>query len=91
MWQMGRTSVFHLQNYTTDSLEKLMSDCSFAETDIKIKNELSWSVKRYIRVYLTDKFGLPKVFASVLSPVFYPFLATDLLNSNKSIVRSRKI
>ncbi len=91
MWQTGRTSVFHLQNYTDRSLEKLMRDCSFAETEINVRNELSWNLDRYVRIFLTDKIGLPKIFSKILSPVFYPFLATDLFNSNKSIVRSRKI
>lgn len=90
MWQMGRTSVFHLQNYSERSLEKLLKDCSFTNIDIKVKNELSWNVSTYVRVYLTDKIGLPKQVAPVLSPIFYPFLATDLLNSNKSIVKAQK-
>ena len=90
MWQTGRTTIFHLQNYTRPSLEKLLADCSFSNIDIKIQNELSWSVTTYVRVFITDRFGLPRQTSAVLAPIFYPFLATDLFNSNKSIVRAQK-
>lgn len=90
MWQRGRTSVFHLQNYTRVALSKLVEDTGFDLVEIDVRNELSWPVSLYVRIYLTNKAGLPPGTSKLLSPVFYPFLATDLFNANKSIVTARK-
>ena len=90
LWQRGRTSVFHLQNYTRVALSKLIKDTGFRLVDLEVRNELSWPVGRYVRVYLTDKAGLPAAASRLLSPVFYPFLATNLFNANKSIVTAQK-
>ena len=90
LWQRGRTSVFHLQNYTRVALSRLIKDTGFRLVGLEVRNELSWPVGRYVRVYLTDKAGLPSVASSLLSPVVYPFLATNLFNANKSIVTAQK-
>lgn len=90
LWQSGRTSVFHLQNYTRVAISKLLKETGFRLVDLQVCNELSWPVGRYVRVYLTDKAGLPAAASRLLSPMFYPFLATDLFNANKSIVTARK-
>ncbi len=59
VWQRGRTSVFHLQNYTRPSLAKVLGEAGFGEIRIDLRNELSWPVGRYVRVYLVEKQGLP--------------------------------
>jgi 2-polyprenyl-3-methyl-5-hydroxy-6-metoxy-1,4-benzoquinol methylase len=91
IWQRGRTSIFHLANYTPESLTLILEDAGFSEIDIKVKNELSWPVTKYVRTYLLEKQGLPGFIAPLLSPFFYPLLATDTFNANKSIVSARKV
>jgi 2-polyprenyl-3-methyl-5-hydroxy-6-metoxy-1,4-benzoquinol methylase len=91
IWQRGRTSIFHLQNYTDKSLLLALSRVSFAEIQIRKRNELSWPVRRYVRVYLCEKQHLPPGLAPILAPLFYPLLATDFFNSNKGIITARKL
>jgi 2-polyprenyl-3-methyl-5-hydroxy-6-metoxy-1,4-benzoquinol methylase len=91
IWQRGRTSIFHLQNYTDKSLLLALSRVGFAEVQIHKRNELSWPVRRYVRVYLCEKQHLPPGLAPILAPLFYPLLATDFFNSNKGIVTARKL
>jgi 2-polyprenyl-3-methyl-5-hydroxy-6-metoxy-1,4-benzoquinol methylase len=90
IWQRGRTSIFHLENYTPKSLTLLLEKCGFYDIKIEVKNELSWPVTNYIRTYLLDKQGLPGFIAPILVPLFYPLLATDFFNANKAIVSARK-
>ena len=89
IWQRGRTSIFHLENYTPKSLALILKNADFQKIEIEVCNELSWPVSRYIRIYLLEKQGLPEFFAPFLVPIFYPFLATELLNSNKAFVTAR--
>jgi SAM-dependent methyltransferase len=90
IWQRGRTSVFHLQNYTPGSLTQLLEKAGFAGIEIKVRNELSWPVSSYVKIYLLEKQGLPGSLAPFIAPFAYPFLSTDLFNSNKAIVTARK-
>ena len=90
IWQRGRTSIFHLENYTPKSLTILLKGAGFYDIRIEVKNELSWPVTRYIRTYLLEKQGLPGFVAPFFTPLFYPLLATDLFNANKAIVSARK-
>ncbi|HOE65237.1 MAG TPA: class I SAM-dependent methyltransferase [Candidatus Hydrogenedentes bacterium] len=90
IWQRGRTSIFHLENYTPKSLTLLLEKAGFTNITIEVKNELSWPVTRYVRVYLLDKQGLPRWLAPLLAPLAHPFLATDAFNANKAIVRAEK-
>ena len=90
IWQRGRTSIFHLENYTPKSLTLLLEGAGFYDIKIEVKNELSWSVTRIVRVYLLNRLGLPGFLAPFLTPLFYPLLATDLFNANKAIVSARK-
>jgi SAM-dependent methyltransferase len=89
-WQRGRTSIFHLQNYTRAALDKALGSAGFHDITLKIRNELSWPVSRYVRVYLCQKLHLPEGLAPVLTPLFYPLLATNTFNANKAIVWARK-
>ena len=89
-WQRGRTSIFHLQNYTDRSIRLALSGSGFGNIRIVKRNELSWPVHRYVRVYLCDKHGLPRVLGRILAPIFYPFLATGIFNANKGIVTAQK-
>lgn len=89
-WQRGRTSVFHLQNYTSKSLIMLLYECGFDYISSSQKNELSWPVSRYIRVYLFEKLGLPGFMAPLFVPFFYAVLASDFFNSNKAVVWANK-
>jgi len=90
IWQRGRTSIFHLQNYTRESLTLLLEESGFKDIQIEIVNELSWPVMRYIKIYLIEKQGLPWFIAPFFYPLFYPVLATDFLNANKAIICARK-
>jgi SAM-dependent methyltransferase len=90
IWQTGRTSIFHLQNYTPRSIDLILTGANFGAIACRLENELSWPVRRYVKVYLCDKLGLPVALSYVLAPLLYPFLATSLLNSNKAIVSARK-
>lgn len=90
MWQRGRTSVFHLQNYTPHSLTLLLQKAGFQDVEIEVKNELSWPVRKYVETYLLGKLGLPLSMSPLITPFAYPFLRTNLLNSNKAIVKARK-
>ncbi len=91
LWQGGRTSIFHLQNYTSQAIEYLLNNAGFGEIEIAIKNELSWPVRKYVQTYLLDRLKLPSSLAPLLAPLAYPFLSTTLFNSNKAIVRARKL
>lgn len=90
IWQRGRTSIFHLQNYTPRSLRLLLEGAGFRDIEIEVKNELSWPVRMYVEVYLLSKQGLPACLAGIIAPLLYPLLATRLLNANKAIVSARK-
>lgn len=89
VWQRGRTSIFHLQNYTPRSLRLALGRAGFAEVEIRVINELSWPVSLYIRNYLLEKQGLPGSLAPLLVPVFYPLIATRTFNANKAVVTAR--
>lgn len=91
IWQRGRTSIFHLENYTPKSLTFLLEEAGFSDIKIEVKNELSWPVIRYIRIFLLEKQGLPGFIAPFFYPVLYPILATDFFNANKAIVSARKL
>ena len=90
IWQRGRTSIFHLENYTPKSIMCLLEQAGFGNIVLEVRNELSWPVKRYIKTYLLEKHGIPNCFAPLLYPVLYPLLATDLFNANKAIVSATK-
>lgn len=90
IWQRGRTSIFHLRNYSRTSIGILLRRASFTVESFRVMNELSWPVSRYVRVFLVDRLRLPRAATPVLTPFFYPLLATDIFNSNKSIVIARK-
>jgi len=90
LWQRGRTSVFHLQNYTPKAIRLLLGQSGFTDITIHIENELSWPVRKYVEIYLLEKLGLPSGLGPLIAPLAYPFLATDFFNSNKAIVTARK-
>lgn len=89
-WQRGRTSVFHLENYTPQALSLILTRAGFGDVTVRVRNELSWPVSRYVRVYLLQKQRLPGFLAPILTPALYPVLATDFFNGNKSIVSAKK-
>lgn len=90
IWQRGRTSVFHLQNYTTRSIRLLLEAHEFSVMRIDVTNELSWPLSRYVRIYLLEKQGLPQSLAPVFVPFVYPLLSTKLFNANKAVVSAIK-
>jgi 2-polyprenyl-3-methyl-5-hydroxy-6-metoxy-1,4-benzoquinol methylase len=89
-WLRGRTSIFHLQNYSDRSLRLLLEKAGFVLKEVEIKNELSWPVGRYVRIYLVDRFDLPRVAGKLLTPFAYALIATNFFNANKSIVLAKK-
>jgi SAM-dependent methyltransferase len=90
IWQRGRTSIFHLQNYTGKALQDSLSGMGFSEVHVEATNERSWPVSRYVRVYLCEKNKLPTFLAPWLTPFFYPWLASEFFNANKAVVWARK-
>jgi SAM-dependent methyltransferase len=89
VWLRGRTSVFHLQNYTRASIEIALRRVGFEDIRTEIVNELSWPVSRYVQTYLLEKQGLPPGLAPFLTPAVYPLIATRLFNANKAVVTAR--
>lgn len=90
VWQRGRTSIYHLQNYTPAALNLALGQAGFADLKIERKNELSWPVKRYVRIYLCEKQGFPPALAHIITPLVAPMIATDVMNPNKGIVTARR-
>jgi len=90
IWQRGRTSVYHLRNYTAGSLTLLLTGAGFEDISIRVENELSYPLRKYVGNYFCGNIGLPKSMAPFFTPLFYPFLCTDFLNSNKAIAAGRK-
>jgi SAM-dependent methyltransferase len=90
IWQGGRTSIFHLQNYTASSLEALLRRAGFEQAEVRVVNELSWPVSRYIHVFVLKRLRLPGALAPLFAPFFYPLLRSQLLNANKAIATARK-
>jgi len=87
-WQRARTSIFHLQVYARRALEPLMTRHGFEVVRLECRNELSWPLGRYVRVYLVDKRGLPRVLAPVVTGLLTPVLRSRL-NNNKAVVAAR--
>jgi 2-polyprenyl-3-methyl-5-hydroxy-6-metoxy-1,4-benzoquinol methylase len=90
IWQRGRTSIFHLQNYTETALREMLDGAGFINIRIKRRNELSWPVERYVEVFLCEKQHLPKALAPLLTPLVYPLLTTALFNANKGVAHATK-
>lgn len=90
VWQGGRTSIFHLQNYTARALGLVLTRAGFAEVAFAQRNELSWPVERYVRVYLCEKQGLPAWLAPAATLVCRGLLRSRVLNANKGVVHARK-
>ena len=93
IWQRGRTSIFHLENYTKKSINILLDQAGFNQVKIILTNELSWPVKRYVEVYLFEKNILSKklqFLSPLLALMLYPFLASNFFNANKAIVMAQK-
>jgi 2-polyprenyl-3-methyl-5-hydroxy-6-metoxy-1,4-benzoquinol methylase len=91
IWQQARTSIFHLEIYTPKALKHILEQAGFSDIKIKLRNELSWPLRRYIRVYLFEKQGLPGSIAPIFYPMLYPLLGTDFFHPNKAIVSARKV
>jgi 2-polyprenyl-3-methyl-5-hydroxy-6-metoxy-1,4-benzoquinol methylase len=89
-WLRGRTSIFHLQNYSRSSIGILLDRPGFELKEFEIKNELSWPVGMYVRVYVSGRLGLPNAAGKLLTPFVYPLIATKFFNANKSIVLAQK-
>lgn len=89
-WVRGRTSVFHLENYTGKAFEHLFRG-RFDVVTMDFKNELSRPVSGYVRVYLTNRLRWPDWTSRLLAPLFYFFIATDFFNPNKAVVCARRV
>lgn len=89
-WQRGRTSIFHLQNYTDKSLKKLLTDAGFGDVRLRRENELSWPVSRYVQVYVCDRYHVNKAVVPILTPFFYPLFKSKFFNANKAIALATK-
>jgi hypothetical protein len=88
-WQRGRTSIFHLQNFSVRGLAQMLDTTGLTVERLGTRNELSWPISRYARVYLLEKQGLPTWPAPLLAPLLWPLLKTRV-NSNKVVAVARK-
>lgn len=89
-WQRSRTSIYHLQNYTSAAVDQLLTSQGFERTLFHRRNELSWPLSMYVRLYCSQRLGLPNFTATLLAPFAVPLVATNLMNPNKGIVAARK-
>lgn len=88
LWQRTRTSIFHLQNFTPASLRLCLR--RFEKIEVAVRNELSWPLALYARIYVCERIGLPARLAPVLALLLRPILHSRRLNANKGVVRARK-
>jgi SAM-dependent methyltransferase len=88
IWQRGRTSIFHLQNYTPLALRELLERTGMELVRLEVRNELSWPLARYVRVFLLEKQGLPAWPASLIAPLLWPLKTR--INANKATVVATK-
>ncbi len=91
LWQRGRTSIFHLQNYTSASLTHILGSQGFKGIEIQRRNELSWPLEMYIRIFLCEKQGIPKAFVPLLALLLRPILCNNVINANKGIAIASKL
>lgn len=91
LWQRGRTSIYHVQNYTPRAIEQVLTAAGFGAIRIEVRNELSWPLPMYVRLLLLAPLKLPGWLAPVIAPVFAPVLSTNLCNANKGIAWARKV
>lgn len=89
-WQSGRTSIFHLENYTRKSLALLLRKSGFIEMRIDVINELSWPVHLYVRTYLVERTGVSGHLAPFPTLLLAPLLKSGFFNANKAVVSARK-
>lgn len=87
-WQRARTSVYHLQNFTPRALRQLMVRHGFDVVRLERINELSWPIDYYVRVYLVQLRGVPRVLAAPLTWLLTPLLRSKL-NANKAVLVAR--
>lgn len=83
-WQRGRTSIFHLQNFSVRGLALMLGRAGLTVERLETRNELSWPIARYVKVYVLEKQGLPAWPARLLAPLLWPLLKTRI-NANKAI------
>ena len=59
-WLNTRLSIFHLQLWSDEALVRSLELAGLAPIYLRAEFELSWPLDRYIRVYLIDRFNLPR-------------------------------
>jgi len=91
IWQHGRTSIFHQQNYSTKFLKLHLTQIGFGDFEIIKTNELSWPLSLYVQAYFTGKLRISSNYVPLLTAMFSPFLATNFFNSNKAIIWAKKL
>jgi 2-polyprenyl-3-methyl-5-hydroxy-6-metoxy-1,4-benzoquinol methylase len=89
-WQRCRTSIYHLQNYTPSAVEQVLRENGLEVAGIRVQNELTWPLWRYVKIYMSDPLRWPTFTAHLIAPFTAPLIATNLMNSNKGIVSARK-
>lgn len=90
LWQRARTSIFHLQNYTPRALTLLSEREGFQALRVECINELSWPLDLYVRIYLVDKAGLPRVLVPVVTAIAAIFVRSRL-HANKGVLAARRL
>lgn len=90
LWQRARTSIFHLQNYTPRALTELAEREGFQVLRADRINELSWPLELYVRIYLVDRAGLPRVLAPFFAAVA-GLVVRSRLHANKGVLAARRI
>jgi 2-polyprenyl-3-methyl-5-hydroxy-6-metoxy-1,4-benzoquinol methylase len=89
IWQNSRTSVFHLQNYSDQGINKMLKTAGFSPTLIEARNELTWPMAFYVKVYLVKPLRLPEFTIPPISAALRPILKGPM-NRNKAVVMAVK-
>ena len=89
-WQMSRTTVYHLRNFTRPSLSVLLDQCGFDVIDYREENELSWPIRKYVRSFLTGPRDYPDWTSALVAAIAGPIVRSPFLNSNKAIFLARR-
>ncbi|HVE94109.1 MAG TPA: class I SAM-dependent methyltransferase [Acidimicrobiales bacterium] len=93
LWLRTRVSIFHLRLWSDSALKESLKRSGFAIESFQRELELSWPLRRYVEVYLTQQLRSPRLRrlleVTITAAVSVP-LRLGLLR-NKAIVVARKV
>lgn len=90
LWLNTRVSIYHLQLWTDEALRLSLERTGFKIIFFKREQELSWPLEEYVRMYLGERFRLPRWTQRIITKVIYFMLIRSGLLKNKAIVLAQK-